>query len=91
MSIDSLFPSAVVFDGDRVPAHFGNPFAEEQSLRAGKAFSILDRDVVVVRGVDRMKLLHLISSRNFEQVPAGVSTEMLVLDAQSILFMQRAR
>ncbi|USR79599.1 YgfZ/GcvT domain-containing protein [Arcanobacterium pinnipediorum] len=81
MSVISTFPGAVILDGERVPAHYGNPFAEEQSLRQGRSFTMLDREVLAVRGADRLKLLHLISSRNFEQIEAGESTEMLILDA----------
>lgn len=73
---------SAIFDNDElVPSHFGNPFAEEQGLRAGRAFSLLDWDVVRVAGADCARLLHVISSRDFERVAPGTSTEMLVLDA----------
>ncbi|WP_216379081.1 CAF17-like 4Fe-4S cluster assembly/insertion protein YgfZ [Arcanobacterium phocae] len=65
-----------------VPSHYGNPFMEESRLRSGDAFTLLDWDVIAVSGADRAKLLHLISSQNFEVLAAGDSSEMLVLDAQ---------
>ena len=75
------FPGAVIPDGEKVPAHYGNPFQEEAKLRAGKAFTDLGLlDVVEFTGADRLTLLHNLSTRNFQDIPEGQSTEMLVLD-----------
>lgn len=75
------FPGAVIPDGEKVAAHYGNPFQEENKLRFGKAFTDLGYlEVVEFTGADRLTLLHNLSTRNFRDIPEGHSTEMLVLD-----------
>ncbi|MFY9262324.1 MAG: folate-binding protein YgfZ [Actinomycetaceae bacterium] len=74
-------PGAVIPEGQRTAAHYGNPFGEERKLRNGTAFvDLSDLDVVAFTGADRAKLLHNLSTRDFENLAPGASTEMLVLD-----------
>lgn len=74
-------PGAVVQEGEGVPAHYGQPFAEEHRLLAGKAFTDLSHiEVVKVSGVDRKNWLHNITSRDFNDQPTGACSEVVVLD-----------
>ncbi|AZR02822.1 folate-binding protein [Trueperella pyogenes] len=75
------FPGAVVDEGHGVPAHYGNPFAEEQKLVAGRAFTDLSfMEVVTVGGPDRAAWLHSLTTRDFLHLPTGESSEVLLLD-----------
>lgn len=75
------FPRAVVPDGEKVAAHYGSPFAEERQLQLGKAFTDLSLcEVVTMTGADRLNLLHNLTTRDFQNLTPGQSTEMLVLD-----------
>lgn len=74
-------PRAVTPDGELVAAHYGSPFAEERQLQLGKAFVDLSLfDVVSVTGADRVTLLHNLTTRDFNNLEPGASSEMMVLD-----------
>lgn len=69
-----------------VPWHFGDPFAEQR--RAARSAAVVDRShrqVMAVRGPDRLKWLHLVISQHVSELPPGGGTEALVLDAQGRL------
>ncbi|WP_124055351.1 CAF17-like 4Fe-4S cluster assembly/insertion protein YgfZ [Arcanobacterium ihumii] len=77
----SLLPNPVMDDDAGVPAHFGNPFAEEDALKRGKSFTDLSLiEVVTVSGADRKNWLHNLSTCPFNNVADGESREMLILD-----------
>lgn len=65
-----------------VPWHFGDPFAEQRTADRGAA--VVDRShrqVLAVRGADRLSWLHLVISQHVTELPVGGGTEALVLDA----------
>ena len=81
MSVFSSLPGAV--DGDAGVLHFGSPLREQRSLARGDALVVLgDRRVVTLTGPDRLTWLDSITSQAVTHLPAGVSTELLVLDPQ---------
>lgn len=66
---------------DRVPEHFGNPFHEQATLAAGRAYTDLSfAEVVEVGGSDRLSWLHNLTSSDFLSLQPGESLETLVLD-----------
>ncbi|MBM7824192.1 folate-binding protein YgfZ [Arcanobacterium pluranimalium] len=77
----SLLKGAVLDDDAGVPAHFGNPFAEEEALRSGRTLTDLSLlEVVTVTGADRKNWLHNLSTCPFNDMLPGESREMLILD-----------
>ncbi|QOR48024.1 folate-binding protein [Trueperella pecoris] len=77
--MNSSLPGAVL-DACGVPAHYGNPFAEQSRLVAGKAFTDVSFvEVVVVSGQDRLTWLHNLTTRDFTNLAPGESSEMLLL------------
>lgn len=75
----SEVPGAVVDDGGL--RHVGSPLAEQRRLASGAALAPLgDRRVLSVSGPDRLSWLDSLSSQALTHLPAGVSTEMLILD-----------
>lgn len=77
---DSI-PGAVR-EGD-VIAHFGNPLIEQRQLAAGEALvPLTDRTLIEVAGADRLTWLDSFTSQALKGLPAGASTELLVLDPQ---------
>jgi folate-binding protein YgfZ len=79
MSVFSAIPGAVVDDG--VLQHVGNPLTEQRALAAGAAIVPLgDRRVLAVTGEDRLSWLDSLSSQALTHLPAGTSTELLILD-----------
>lgn len=75
-----LVPGGVLREGDVVPAHFGNPFREEEQLIRGSAFTDLRvLEVLRVAGVDRTKWLHSLTTCPFEFIGSNISAQMLVL------------
>ncbi|MGH3468666.1 MAG: folate-binding protein, partial [Thermocrispum sp.] len=69
-----------------VPWHFGDPFAEQRAAARGAA--VVDRShrqVLAVRGADRLSWLHLVISQHVTELPVGGGTEALVLDAKGRL------
>lgn len=74
---EALFPDAAV------PAHFGDPLAEQRT--ASRRAAVIDRShrgVLAVGGADRLSWLHLLLSQQVADLPPGGGTEALVLDAQ---------
>jgi tRNA-modifying protein YgfZ len=65
-----------------VPWHFGDPFAEQRSAARGAV--LVDRshrEVIAVRGEERLSWLHLVLSQHLTELPDGQGTEALVLDS----------
>ena len=82
--MDSPFaslPGAVVDEAGL--QHVGNPLVEQRALSEGRAVVPLgDRAVLAVPGEDRLTWLDSLTSQALASLPAGVSTELLVLDPQ---------
>lgn len=74
-------PGAVAATGldDGVPAHYGNPVAEQRSLLGGALVDLSSRGVVTVTGPDRLSWLNSLSSQQLTGVTPGQSTETLLL------------
>jgi tRNA-modifying protein YgfZ len=64
-----------------VAAHFGNPLGEQRLLERGRAVVELPWGIVTVSGPDRLSWLNSMTSQLLLGLPAGTSTETLVLDA----------
>jgi folate-binding protein YgfZ len=64
-----------------VAAHFGNPIGEQRLLERGRAIVEVPAGVVTVTGPDRLSWLNSMTSQLLLGLPAGTSTETLVLDA----------
>ncbi|MEH0108378.1 folate-binding protein [Tersicoccus sp. MR15.9] len=64
-------------------AHYGDPAREQRALARGRAVADLsNRGVVTVTGPDRLSWLHTLSSQQLTGLPAGVTTETLLLSVQ---------
>lgn len=64
-----------------VAAHYGDPTGEQRALDQGRAVVDLShRAVVTVTGPDRLSWLTTLSSQQVASLPAGQSTELLLLD-----------
>jgi folate-binding protein YgfZ len=64
-----------------VPAHRGDPLAEQRAMARGAA--VVDRShrgVLAVPGDDRLSWLHLLLTQHVSDLPDGAGTEALVLD-----------
>jgi folate-binding protein YgfZ len=64
-----------------VPAHRGDPLAEQRAMSRGAA--VVDRShrgVVAVTGPERLSWLHLLLTQHVSELPADTGTEALVLD-----------
>ncbi|GAA5132517.1 CAF17-like 4Fe-4S cluster assembly/insertion protein YgfZ [Pseudonocardia adelaidensis] len=64
-----------------VPAHRGDPFAEQRAMSRGAA--VVDRGhrgVIAVTGPERLAWLHLLLTQHVSELPADTGTEALVLD-----------
>ena len=60
--------------------HYGDPTREQRLLAAGAAVTDLShRGVVRVTGPDRLSWLHSLTTQHLSELPAGRSTEALVL------------
>ena len=64
-----------------LPLHVGNPIAEQRRLRAG-SLVLLPRDVLRLSGPDTLPWLDSITSQAVDALPAGASTESLVLSPE---------
>ncbi|AJE84453.1 glycine cleavage T protein [Streptomyces albus] len=65
-----------------VAAHYGDLFREQRALADGTGFVDLShRAVVTVTGGDRLSWLHLLLTQHVSELPAGQSTEALILSA----------
>ncbi|MES2170078.1 MAG: glycine cleavage T C-terminal barrel domain-containing protein [Actinomycetota bacterium] len=64
-----------------VPAHYGNPMAEQRALAAGTAIVDLShRAVLSVSGDDRLSWIDSITSQSVKALEPGESSETLLLD-----------
>ena len=64
-----------------VPAHRGDPLAEQRAM--ARSAAVVDRghrDVVVVPGDDRLSWLHLLLTQHVSDLPEDSGTEALILD-----------
>lgn len=60
--------------------HFGNPVAEGRSMADGTGVADLhNRDVVEVKGPERLTWLHALTSQHLEKLEPGVATTALIL------------
>nr|WP_245528883.1 glycine cleavage T C-terminal barrel domain-containing protein [Beutenbergia cavernae] len=76
-------PGAVAAGGPDagVAAHYGEPYAEQRALAAGRAVVDLSHlGVVTVAGVDRLTWLDTLSSAWLRDLAPGVGAELLLLD-----------
>lgn len=77
---DAVYP----LDGSadvEVPWHYGDPFAEQRALVAGKAaVDLRHRGVVTVGGPDRLRWLNDLVSHKVDQMAKGDSSLALILD-----------
>jgi folate-binding protein YgfZ len=64
-----------------VPAHYGNPMAEQRALAAGDAIVDLShRAVLSVTGGDRLSWIDSLTSQSIKGLQPGESSETLLLD-----------
>lgn len=89
LRLDGAVAGAGLDEG--VPAHYGNPIAEQRRLLERHAIVDLShRGVLAVSGPDRLTWLHSITTQSLDALVPGTSTETLVLDqAGHILFHAR--
>ncbi len=76
-------PGAVPADGldAGVAWHYGDPAREQRLLAVGAAVVDLShRGLVRVSGTDRLRWLHSLTTQALADLPAGASTETLLLD-----------
>ncbi|MEU9890888.1 folate-binding protein [Sphaerisporangium sp. NPDC051011] len=68
---------------ETVAAHYGEPYAEQRALAAGRAVvDRSDREVIRITGADRLKWLNDLSSQKLDTLAPGVPAQTLFLDAQ---------
>jgi tRNA-modifying protein YgfZ len=68
---------------DAVPAHRGDPFAEQRAMdRTAAVVDRSHRGIIAVSGPDRLEWLHLLLTQHVSELPDGGATEALVLDGQ---------
>jgi folate-binding protein YgfZ len=66
---------------DAVPAHRGDPLAEQRAM--ARSAAVVDRShrgVILVSGPERLSWLHLLLTQHVAELPADTGTEALVLD-----------
>jgi folate-binding protein YgfZ len=64
-----------------LPWHYGQPFAEQRALLAGRGrVDLSNRGVLSVTGPDRLSWLHSLTSQHLESLPVGATTSAFVLD-----------
>ncbi|HVL84547.1 MAG TPA: glycine cleavage T C-terminal barrel domain-containing protein [Pseudonocardia sp.] len=64
-----------------VPAHAGDPPAEQRSMaRSAAVVDRGNRGVLAVPGEDRLSWLHLLLTQHVSELPADTGTETLILD-----------
>ena len=63
-----------------VPAHYGNPYAEQRALdRAAGLVDRSNRGVLRITGPDRLSWLHSLTTQHLEQREPGAAAEALIL------------
>ena len=61
--------------------HYSSPSREERALLAGQAFTDLSHcEVLQLTGPDRISWLNSLTTQKIDQIHAGESTELLLLD-----------
>ncbi|MGY1811664.1 CAF17-like 4Fe-4S cluster assembly/insertion protein YgfZ [Blastococcus sp. SYSU D00820] len=76
-------PGAVAVDSGTVAAHYGDPLREQRALAEGAGLvDRSDRDVLVVRGTDRLSWLNDLTSQQLLSLADGTGTEALLLSPQ---------
>ena len=64
-----------------VPAHRGDPLAEQRAMaRSAAVVDRSNRGVIAVTGADRLGWLHLLLTQHVSELPPDTGTEALVLD-----------
>ncbi|WP_052047088.1 folate-binding protein YgfZ [Arcanobacterium sp. S3PF19] len=72
---------AVIDEQTGLPAHYGNPFREQEDiLQRGALVDLSYMEIVCVQGPDRAKWLHSLGTCAFEQLKQGETGQMLILD-----------
>jgi folate-binding protein YgfZ len=77
LSLPGAVDSAGADEG--VPAHYGNPVAEQRTLLAGAVVDLSHRGVISVSGADRLTWLNSLTSQSLTGLAPGQSTESLLL------------
>ncbi len=75
-------PDAVAaeFPDVGVPAHYGDPFAEQRALAASAGVvDRSDRDVIKITGADRLTWLNSLSTQKVDQLAPGTAAQTLIL------------
>ncbi|MEU7693071.1 folate-binding protein YgfZ [Microbispora hainanensis] len=68
---------------ETVAAHYGDPYAEQRALAAGRALvDRSNREVVRVSGPDRLSWLNSLSSQKLDTLQPGTPAQALLLDPQ---------
>ncbi|WP_430591461.1 YgfZ/GcvT domain-containing protein [Humidisolicoccus flavus] len=78
MSMFSGVPGAVTSEAGDVQ-HYGNPFSEQRDLTEGGIVALLNNEVLVLTGPDRLTWLDSITSQALARLQPGESAESLVL------------
>jgi folate-binding protein YgfZ len=75
-------PDAVAseFPDVGVPAHYGDPFAEQRALATSAGVvDRSDRDVIKITGADRLTWLNSLSTQKVDQLAPGTAAQTLIL------------
>ena len=81
--LDTPGAVAAASPDDSVAAHYGEPYAEQRALAAGRA--LVDRghrEVVRISGPDRLGWLNDLGSQKVDTLTPGAPTQTLLLDPQ---------
>jgi tRNA-modifying protein YgfZ len=71
---------AAEFPDVGVPAHYGDPFAEQRALAAEAGLvDRSDRDVIKITGADRLTWLNSLSTQKVDQLAPGAAAQTLIL------------
>ena len=74
---------AAEFPDVGVPAHYGDPFAEQRALAAEAGLvDRSDRDVIKITGADRLTWLNSLSTQKVDQLAPGTAAQTLILSPQ---------
>ncbi|GAY09255.1 folate-binding protein YgfZ [Pseudonocardia sp. N23] len=79
--VETTEPQAQVDPDEAVPAHRGDPLAEQRAM--ARSAAVVDRghrEVIAVPGEDRLSWLHLLLTQHVSELPEDTGTEALVLD-----------
>jgi folate-binding protein YgfZ len=73
-------PGAVPVADGAVAAHYGDPLREQRTLAEGSGLvDRSDRDVLLLRGADRLTWLHSLTTQHLERLADGTAAEALLL------------